>query len=178
MKKIIIGLAIITAALTSYGASCIWGGSSIAFQSSGDSASSYVAYLVDSSITATDFISALKNGTAEYVAMKSALTGENSARIANTSLSTDARTGAAFVENREYSLYTLILNNDIASATHYYATAVKKGTPTAQANLNMNFGNLGEGDFKGAGWQPIPEPTSGLLLLVGGALLALRRKQK
>lgn len=28
------------------------------------------------------------------------------------------------------------------------------------------------------GTDPIPEPTSGLLLMVGGALLALRRKQK
>jgi len=29
-----------------------------------------------------------------------------------------------------------------------------------------------------AGSSPIPEPTSGLLLVVGGAMLALRRKQK
>ena len=30
----------------------------------------------------------------------------------------------------------------------------------------------------GGGTDPLPEPTSGLLLLVGGAVLALRRKQK
>ncbi len=30
----------------------------------------------------------------------------------------------------------------------------------------------------GGGTDPLPEPTSGLLLLVGGAMLALRRKQK
>ena len=30
----------------------------------------------------------------------------------------------------------------------------------------------------GGGGETIPEPTSGLLLLVGGAMLALRRKQK
>ena len=28
------------------------------------------------------------------------------------------------------------------------------------------------------GTTPVPEPTSGLLLLVGGAMIALRRKQK
>lgn len=32
--------------------------------------------------------------------------------------------------------------------------------------------------FSGGGGGDIPEPTSGLLLLVGGAMLALRRKQK
>ena len=34
------------------------------------------------------------------------------------------------------------------------------------------------GGGSGGGTDPLPEPTSGLLLLVGGAVLALRRKQK
>ncbi len=42
---------------------------------------------------------------------------------------------------------------------------------TILAGSSKSFGN-------GGGSEPIPEPTSGLLLVVGGALLALRRRQK
>ena len=34
------------------------------------------------------------------------------------------------------------------------------------------------GGYKPFGGSDVPEPTSGILLLVGGAMLALRRKQK
>jgi len=38
---------------------------------------------------------------------------------------------------------------------------------------NLTFGDAGTGS-----WQTVPEPTSGLLLLLGGALLCLRRKRR
>ncbi len=181
MRKVIIAMAILAGVLMSHGAACTWSASGISFQATGDNASSYVAYLVDSSISATDFITSLKKGEAEYVAVKDGLSGTSTARIGNTALASDARTGAAFVEDQKYSLYTLILNGDASTATHYFASAVKEHTPTKQSDLLMGFGNLSTGEFASAkGWQSvnIPEPTSGLLLLVGGALLALRRKQK
>ena len=46
----------------------------------------------------------------------------------------------------------------------------KNATSAASAWSNVGGGGSGGGD--------VPEPTSGLLLLVGGAMLALRRKQK
>jgi len=46
-------------------------------------------------------------------------------------------------------------------------TSLSSASITSSGN---SFGGGGQGD--------IPEPTSGLLLLVGGAMLALRRKQK
>ena len=51
--------------------------------------------------------------------------------------------------------------------------------PSAPATLSA-FGNSGTVVAKGdtPPTPAIPEPTSGLLLLVGGAMLALRRKQK
>ncbi len=173
MKKVIMGLALVLGVVTSYGAVCNWSAQGITVQKAGDDLTTYTAYLVDSSVSATDFITALGNGTASYVATTSVRS--NGGVLAN-GLATDARTGAAFVENQQYSLYTLILNTD---ATYYLASGVKTFTPTAQAKLNMGFLNLSTGDYKSEkGWQPVPEPTSGLLMLIGASLLALRRKQK
>ena len=45
----------------------------------------------------------------------------------------------------------------------------------------LNFGNMASQTQNPSNWKSggdAPEPTSGLLLLIGGAMLALRRKQK
>ncbi len=49
---------------------------------------------------------------------------------------------------------------------------------TAYGASDWNTMTAGGGGGGGGGQGGIPEPTSGLLLLVGGAMLALRRKQK
>jgi len=52
-------------------------------------------------------------------------------------------------------------------------------TTKGTGNTTANFSTLGVINTSSttAQWSPVPEPTSGLLLLVGGALLALRRKR-
>ncbi len=56
------------------------------------------------------------------------------------------------------------------------------GTGTGPTNLAKNLGGTGGTVINGwtmtSGGGTIPEPTSGLLLALGGAILALRRKQK
>ena len=53
--------------------------------------------------------------------------------------------------------------------------AFSSGNASSILNNDANWKSFGPA---GGGTDPIPEPTSGLLLLVGGAMLALRRKQK
>ena len=77
----------------------------------------------------------------------------------------------SFADGASYSYDTL----NIAGTTY-----VPPASPPANPTTLSSFGSTGTVVAKGGGGGQgdIPEPTSGLLLLVGGAMLALRRKQK
>ena len=67
----------------------------------------------------------------------------------------------------------------IASRSETAGAGVAGVQSVAQtAFAGKTFGEFYSGGTPTPGPGPIPEPTSGLLLLVGGAMLALRRKQK
>lgn len=84
------------------------------------------------------------------------------------------------------SLMMVVLDSDLsAGATYKYDTmdvssmlytppASAPGAFTASNAMFTQSGTM----VKAGGGGDVPEPTSGLLLLVGGAMLALRRKQK
>ena len=64
--------------------------------------------------------------------------------------------------------------------TFYYTIADGDATWTSVTkNKKITDPSIASVDFAGSGsWQTVPEPTSGLLLLLGVVGLALRRKQK
>ena len=86
------------------------------------------------------------------------------------------------------SFYAVVYDaSTIAGAGNYIVSDVVSATVGASgANISLAFGNMKAtttaNKFKNAlanGWTSAdsPEPTSGLLLLIGGALLGLRRKR-
>ena len=77
----------------------------------------------------------------------------------------------------------------LSDGTHYWASDSRVGTvyeagSTDPNNKSVTLQFTGASAPTAASIQThsdagdVPEPTSGLLLLVGGAMLALRRKQK
>ena len=78
----------------------------------------------------------------------------------------------AFADGATFEYDTL----DITGYTYGGADPAPSTTPTLAAFTNS--GSVVAKGGGGGGGGDIPEPTSGLLLLVGGAMLALRRKQK
>ena len=81
------------------------------------------------------------------------------------------------------SAYAIILDTTVANmenAGNYLVAVNTSGdeiisqTFTTSGNKNFIWGNQ---TTNGATWQSIPEPTSGLLLLLGMAGLALRRRR-
>ena len=110
--------------------------------------------------------------------------------LATGTVTTKGKASATGVDvGSSTSVMVLVLGGDIAADTGYiYKTEDVSSmlyTPPASAPGNFSSavatsGTTGTmvGSGGGGGGGDVPEPTSGLLLLVGGAMLALRRKQK
>ena len=106
--------------------------------------------------------------TSHSLTASKALDDEGSARSAK--LTTYA---SSWVSPETGDFYAVVFNAEsISEATHYLIVAptrVSFGTATANQTASLNASS--------ATWTAVPEPTSGLMLLLGVAGLALRRKR-
>ncbi len=184
MKKVIITTITIMVAFVVNAASYNWKVSNLDSNlAPGYSvATDMTAYLIDSSVSGYDYATvsaAFSKG--EGLAL---LTGSGVvSSVAGSSFVADGMTGtevqltytdASHAAGTTYNYYAVLISKNEA----YYLLTTEVGAKASTAGARpLNF-NLGSSTVNPSGWQPIPEPTSGLLLLVGGALLALRRKQK
>lgn len=94
--------------------------------------------------------------------------------------SAGAATGAtgissAFADGDSVTGFAVILDGSVDSYTNYIITDEKTATWTSSTGAKV----LGFGSQASATWTAaaVPEPTSGLLMLLGVAGLALRRRR-
>ncbi len=177
MKKIMIMLAIALSMSMLNAASLVW---TISRINSIDGASSVgsIAYLIDATVSGYDLesvttqMAAVKDGNYSFLTGSTAVeqtattTKFQNAGLSRVSAATFDGYGAG-----DYSFYSVVINE---ATGKYLITDQVDITYGGTGNLSVDFSS----QLETATWQPVPEPTSGLLLLVGGALLALRRKQK
>ena len=90
----------------------------------------------------------------------------------------------SLTKGTSYDYYLVLVNGDnyYSQAYSYTARDATDGvdmeaiaTKVAPSTISSGMTPFSTGGGSGGG---VPEPTSGLLLIVGGAMLALRRKQK
>ena len=183
MKKISVLLLAVCAAVFAQAASIDWSvsasksnkiygadGTTVFGKTSGD-----VAYLIlaDSADSIKD---ALAAGT--FSASTEGVVGTASGYSTNGGINSSTATSSSLQENKAYDFAILMVNGD---QSQYVMTAPISATtsdPDTVRDVQFTYAAVKAAGWQTAGGGDVPEPTSGLLLLVGGAMLALRRKQK
>lgn len=183
MKKLMITAAIVCAAALSQAASVKWSETNLY---AGNSTTRYsgTLYLFDAGTTSVASLYAALGTSTDLTATMSA-SAINSMAITATS---GMKTSSEFTYGSDGNTYNLYFAAILKSGDkdYVYISAEKSYVENVSMTPTVAFGNQGTGSqslptadgFQGAGkWSTVPEPTSGLLMLLGVAGLALKRKR-
>ena len=180
MKKLMIAAAIVCAAALSQAATVGWGVSGIKADGGADPTAGWkvLAFYTEVGAGSDAIVSAINNKTAGSLAFdeQGITVSMHKGKWGPGDKAVDAITDTS--KNKDF--YFVIFNSDdVATATKYamvsapnkeYSSVDGKYAPTGDFSTLPTWNDIGSP-------EPTPEPTSGLLLLIGVAGLALRRKQ-
>lgn len=179
MKKFLIIMATVLIAAAVNAASVSWSGVNVTPDPDGNAATSYTIYLVDASVISSgDLAGEIATGNLSFLrgnAVVATTTGASTQPNGVLRWSASSNLPDTYGVGAETTFYTVILNDQLADAAWYLITKTNTETIPATGNLAMNFGN--QDDVAWAPIEPVPEPTSGLLIMLGVAALALKRKK-
>ena len=194
MKKlVVVGLVTVAAVFAAQANQVKWSytdkfTSSVAPTDATQDLNGYTAYLILASdwtdnkyetLTANAIASATINlSTSSNTKGVTTSTYQTGTQVSQTDKAT--ATGADFYvvisDNDGKNFYAYAASGDITVTGANSGSQVGVGKTGANALTQNQFTSNTFADYSGSGG--VPEPTSGILLLVGGAMLALRRKRK
>lgn len=178
MKKLIIVLAAVVCTTVVNAAAFSWSTTGTIYQptDSSTAVAGFTAYLFDTStVTQSALVSALRDGGAitDYTALSSYNTA-SAAKVATTSFTSSGDVNAFFAIVQDDYVY---ISKLVSGEAQEVGT-----TPLSFASQSTSSKSVFDSStaFSSVGWYgtaSVPEPTSGLLMLLGMAGLALRRRR-
>ena len=181
MKKLVVIAAVAAAVVSAKAASVDWN------VTASSAETGYTVYLLTSladSYADVDALAAAAVGSGSVKSLGRGQYGTGRVTSKDAAITADTMKDAyyAIVSSADATSFNYVSIGDLSGKV-YNADAQETSpgafnTVPAATILAGTSKNFGGSTPTPPGPGPIPEPTSGLLLLVGGAMLALRRKQK
>ena len=121
-------------------------------------------------------------GTAEIYAYLSTATKADAVKVTDVAITAGALNATYnwtdAVVGSTYNFYMVITDGDKVLDTSATTPAIiKAGVAQATTTQSVVMGNMQSATQAAGNWAAVPEPTSGLMLLLGVAGLALKRKR-
>lgn len=161
--------------ITANAAAVTWGLTSVTASPDAAAASGWAVYVMNAS-TYEAFSALAADKVADY-AMNNYAYATTTAAGRGGAINVSYK-GGSYSGSETVSTYLVLFNNADASAATYYANTGTQSITISEggADATHSFGTFTAAT---SGWQTtaVPEPTSGLLMLLGMAGLALRRRR-
>ena len=193
MKKIMIMATIAMAAIIANAATVTWNMTNV-YGPDGSTLNSGKAYMfayaagsdsVTASTIAAAIVGAYSAGTLDSYLNDNSVyswTPASAGTYSDTTKNVDPEADTGLTAGRSYPFYSVVFDsNTIDDESMLFVTKelANKKAPASSANLLLSFGTQATASTAEGAWNAVavPEPTSGLLMLVGLAGLTLRRRR-